>query len=70
MNILFQGFEEDENNHVVHVISLDNSECTRNLTSIPKVTELNLICATLSGHLDPSVFVSPPGNLYNLIYIK
>ncbi|KAL4579470.1 hypothetical protein LXL04_015618 [Taraxacum kok-saghyz] len=44
-----QGFEEDENNHVVHVISVDNSECTRNLTSIPNVTKLNLICATLSG---------------------
>ncbi|KAL7609086.1 hypothetical protein Lser_V15G12135 [Lactuca serriola] len=56
-----QGVEEDENNHVVHVISVEEGfECTHIITSLPKVSEINLICATLSGHLDPLVFVSPP----------
>ncbi|XP_024973759.1 nijmegen breakage syndrome 1 protein isoform X2 [Cynara cardunculus var. scolymus] len=58
-----QGLEDDENNHVVHVISVgegNDSECSHNLTSLPKVSEINLICATLSGRLDPSVLVSPP----------
>ncbi|KAI3699240.1 hypothetical protein L2E82_43401 [Cichorium intybus] len=55
-----QDLEEDENNHVVHVIEEDGSKCTRNLGSLNKVTEINLIFATLSGHLDPVVFVSPP----------
>ncbi|KAI3665219.1 hypothetical protein L6452_43842 [Arctium lappa] len=58
-----QGLEDDENNHVVHVISVgegNGSQCSRNLSSLPKVSEINLICATLSGRLDPAVFVSPP----------
>ncbi|KAI3699273.1 hypothetical protein L2E82_43476 [Cichorium intybus] len=55
-----QDLEEDENNHVLHVIEEDGSKCTRNLGSLNKVTEINLIFATLSGHLDPIVFVSPP----------
>ncbi|PWA59004.1 nijmegen breakage syndrome 1 [Artemisia annua] len=58
-----QGLEDDDNNNVVHVISAekgDGSECSRNLSSLPKVNEINLICATLSGLLDPAIFVSPP----------
>ncbi|KAK9074846.1 hypothetical protein SSX86_003165 [Deinandra increscens subsp. villosa] len=55
-----QGVEDDENNRFVHVISVDNSECSRDLSSLPKVSEINLISAILSGHLDPVVFVLPP----------
>ncbi|KAJ9564733.1 hypothetical protein OSB04_000699 [Centaurea solstitialis] len=53
-----QDLEDDESNHVVHVTSVEGngSGCSRNLTSLPKVSETNLICATLSGHLDPAVF--------------
>nr|XP_043640191.1 nijmegen breakage syndrome 1 protein [Erigeron canadensis]XP_043640192.1 nijmegen breakage syndrome 1 protein [Erigeron canadensis]XP_043640193.1 nijmegen breakage syndrome 1 protein [Erigeron canadensis] len=57
-----QGLEDDENT-VVHVISAGEGyrpEYSHNLSSVPKVTEVNLICATLSGRIDPAVFVSPP----------
>ncbi|KAI3712742.1 hypothetical protein L1987_71307 [Smallanthus sonchifolius] len=55
-----QGVEDDENNHFVHVISIDESECSRDLGSLRKVSEINLISAILSGHLDAAVLVSPP----------
>ncbi|XP_071702736.1 nibrin homolog [Rutidosis leptorrhynchoides] len=55
-----QGLEDDESNKIVHVISENNSEYSHDLAFVPKVSEINLIRATLSGHLDPAVFVSPP----------
>ncbi|KAL8265990.1 hypothetical protein R6Q59_003334 [Mikania micrantha] len=55
-----QGVAEDETNRIVHVISANDSECSHDLISLPKVSEINLLCAILSGHLDPVVFVSPP----------
>ncbi|XP_076954972.1 nibrin homolog [Bidens hawaiensis] len=55
-----QGVEDDENNRFVHVISEDDSVCYHDLSSLPKVSEINLICSVLSGHLDVAVLVSPP----------
>lgn len=58
--------EDDVNNQIVHVISggdEDGSDYSHNLTSLLKVSEINLICAILSGRLDPVIFVSSPGKV-------
>lgn len=40
--------------------------------SLPKVNEMELISAILSGHLDPSIMASAPGNLFApiVVYVK
>ncbi|XP_059623310.1 nibrin homolog isoform X2 [Cornus florida] len=58
-----QGLEDEENNQVVRVIPaglVDKSECSIKLSTLHKVNEMNLICAVLTGHLDPSILISPP----------
>lgn len=58
-----QGLEGKGNDHIALVIPAglaDGSECFRRLSSLSRINETHLICATLSGHLDPSVLVSPP----------
>lgn len=58
-----QGVEDEGNDHVVRVIPAgltDTSEGWRSLSSLPRVNEMTLILATLSGHLDPSALVSAP----------
>ncbi|KAI7744529.1 hypothetical protein M8C21_016203 [Ambrosia artemisiifolia] len=55
-----QGVEDDENNRFVHVISEDDSVCSHDLISLPRVSEINLVSAILSGRLDAAILVSPP----------
>ncbi|KAJ0445597.1 putative transcription factor interactor and regulator FHA-SMAD family [Helianthus annuus] len=55
-----QGVEDDEKNRFVHVISEDNSVCSNDINHLPKVSEINLVSAILSGHLDAVILVSPP----------
>ncbi|XP_057470030.1 nibrin homolog [Actinidia eriantha] len=57
-----QGLE-DEDKKVVLVIplgSLDKFVPSRNLSSLYRVKEMDLICAAFSGHLDPSTIVAAP----------
>ncbi|WOG97469.1 hypothetical protein DCAR_0416809 [Daucus carota subsp. sativus] len=58
-----QGSEGEGNERIALVIpagSADGSESLRHLSSLLRVNEMHLICATLSGQLDPSVLVLPP----------
>lgn len=57
-----QGLEGG-NDHVVRVIPTglpSSTECCRKFCSLPKVNEMDLISAVLSGHLDDSIIVSAP----------
>ncbi|KAK3027601.1 hypothetical protein RJ639_042277 [Escallonia herrerae] len=61
--IKYQGLEDERSHKVVRVVPpevTDGAECSRNLSSLSRVTEINLVSATLSGYLDPSVVVSQP----------
>ncbi|GFZ09478.1 nijmegen breakage syndrome 1 [Actinidia rufa] len=54
---------EDEDKKVVLVIPLDSLDKfvpSRNLSSLSRVKEMDLICAAFSGHLDPSTIVAAP----------
>ncbi|KAL3527368.1 hypothetical protein ACH5RR_012024 [Cinchona calisaya] len=58
-----QVLEEEGTKHVARVIpagSTTSSNYPQNIRSLPSVNEMDLISAVLSGHLDPSVIVSPP----------
>ncbi|KAK3026143.1 hypothetical protein RJ639_042586, partial [Escallonia herrerae] len=58
-----KGLEDERSHKVVRVVPpevTDGAECSRNLSSLSRVTEINLVSATLSGYLDPSVVVSQP----------
>ncbi|CAA3014567.1 nijmegen breakage syndrome 1 [Olea europaea subsp. europaea] len=57
-----QGLEGG-NNHVVRVVPTglpSSAECCRKFSSLPKLNEMDLISAVLSGHLDDSIIVSAP----------
>ncbi|KAL2528130.1 Nijmegen breakage syndrome 1 protein [Forsythia ovata] len=57
-----QGLEGG-NNHVVCVIPTglpSRTECFRKFSFLPKVNEMDLISAVLSGHLDHSIIISAP----------
>ncbi|KAJ0089353.1 hypothetical protein Patl1_32451 [Pistacia atlantica] len=56
-------------NCVVFIIprrSKDDSNCFNKLSSLPRVDEMDLICAVLSGRLDPSILKTPSGNIFLL----
>lgn len=58
-----QGSEGEGNERIALVTpagSADGSESFRHLSSLLRVNEIHLICATLSGQLDPSILVLPP----------
>lgn len=51
-----------EHNSVVYVLPRKSEDCSKSilkLSSLSRVNEKDLICAVLSGHLDPSVLISP-----------
>ncbi|XP_057971936.1 nibrin homolog isoform X2 [Malania oleifera] len=55
-----QGFEEGGNNRVVRVIPIGSSDKLNcKLSSPSRINEMDLIFAVLSGHMDPSVVISP-----------
>lgn len=55
-----QGFEDGESD-LVHVIPMGPSyKIDNTLTSLPIIKDVHLISAILSGHLDPSLMISPP----------
>lgn len=41
--------------------STTSSNCSQNIRSLPSVNEMDLISAVLSGYLDPSIILAPPG---------
>lgn len=45
-----------------------STECCRKFSSLPKVNEMDLISAVLSGHLDDSIIVSAPGKIVHYSY--
>lgn len=58
-----QGSEGEGNERIALVTpagSADGSESFRHLSSLLRVNEIHLICAILSGQLDPSILVLPP----------
>ncbi|KAM7515945.1 hypothetical protein LguiA_005528 [Lonicera macranthoides] len=55
-----QGTEHEGSDRVVHVIPGGSADSSQYVRQLCRVNEINLICATLSGHLDPSIIVSPP----------
>ncbi|CAL5326638.1 unnamed protein product [Camellia sinensis] len=58
-----QGLEDEEDKRVVLVIPpglADKFVSSRNLSSLSRVKEKDLICAAFSAHLDPSVMVAAP----------
>lgn len=57
-----QDSECVEHNRVVYVLPRRSEDCSKSilkLSSLSRVNEKDLICAVLSGHLDPSVLISP-----------
>ncbi|XP_031107092.1 nijmegen breakage syndrome 1 protein [Ipomoea triloba] len=56
-----QGTEEEENEKMVYVIPAGStsSQCFHG-PSLSRVNEMDLVAAAVSGHLDPSLVVSPP----------
>ncbi|THG02600.1 hypothetical protein TEA_003155 [Camellia sinensis var. sinensis] len=57
------GLEDEEDKRVVLVIPpglADKFVSSRNLSSLSRVKEKDLICAAFSAHLDPSVMVAAP----------
>lgn len=53
---------------VVYVISKGSAnkfDCVNKLSSLSRVNEMDLICAVLSGNLDPSVLISPCGRYWH-----
>nr|GMC57388.1 nijmegen breakage syndrome 1 protein [Ipomoea batatas] len=56
-----QGTEEEENDKMVYVIPAGStsSQCFHG-PSLSRVNEMDLVAAAVSGHLDPSLVVSPP----------
>ncbi|XP_021892000.1 nijmegen breakage syndrome 1 protein isoform X2 [Carica papaya] len=57
-----QDSEYGEMTRVVYVISKGSAnkfDCVNKLSSLSRVNEMDLICAVLSGNLDPSVLISP-----------
>lgn len=41
-----------------------NNGSFKKFSALPKVNEMDMISAVISGHLDPSVMASPPGKCY------
>ncbi|KAF5747451.1 putative Nibrin [Tripterygium wilfordii] len=56
-----QGFEYGEDNLVVCVIPRGSAEfnSSNKFSSLSRMNEMDLVCAILSGHLDPSMLISP-----------
>lgn len=42
-----------------------NSGSFKKFGALPTVNEMELISAVVSGHLDPSIMASPPGNFFS-----
>lgn len=64
MNNLLQGLDYGEHSRVVCVIprgSADKFDNFSKLGSLSRVSEVDLLCAVLSGHLDSSMLISPSG---------
>ncbi|KAF5958104.1 hypothetical protein HYC85_005329 [Camellia sinensis] len=60
---IHKGLEDEEDKRVVLVIPpglADKFVSSRNLSSLSRVKEKDLICAAFSAHLDPSVMVAAP----------
>ena len=53
---------------VIPLDSLDKFVPSRNLSSLSRVKEMDLICAAFSGHLDPSTIVAAPGKNFILLF--
>ncbi|KAJ0027461.1 hypothetical protein Pint_35985 [Pistacia integerrima] len=65
LKVLKQDLEYGDLNCVVFIIprrSKDDSNCFNKLSSLPRVDEMDLICAVLSGRLDPSILKTPSVN--------
>lgn len=56
------ALEKNGNDHVVCVVPAgsSSSKCFSNRSSLPWVSEMDLVSAVLSGYLDPSLITSPP----------
>lgn len=65
-----QGSEGEGHERIALVTpagSVDGSESFRHLSSLLRVNEIHLICATLSGQLEPSILVLPPGKTCTIL---